>query len=84
MKRYTWEWQYSAFFSKMFNGEVTEHADISQLDHFIYAAKFKPIFPILMMFSFTYIFILSGYLLLKYNTKKLMVFHFCLGKCFFY
>lgn len=66
----------------MFNGEVTEHADISQLDHFIYAAKFNPIFPILMVLSFTYIFILSGYLLLKYNTKKLMVFHFCLGIMF--
>jgi Domain of unknown function (DUF4306) len=43
MKRYTWEWQYSAFFSKMFNGEVTEHADISQLDHFIYAANISHI-----------------------------------------
>jgi predicted membrane protein len=42
----------------------------------------RPIFPILMVFSFTYIFILSGYLLLKYNTKKLMVFHFCLGIMF--
>jgi hypothetical protein len=77
-----WEWKYSAFFSKMFNGEVTESSDISQLDHFIYAAKFKPIFPMLMMFSLIYIFILSGYLLLKYNTKKLMVFHFCLGIMF--
>jgi hypothetical protein len=77
-----WEWKYSSFFSKMFNGEVTESADISQLDHFIYAAKFKPIFPILMVFSLTYIFILSGYLLLKYNTKKLIVFHFCLGIMF--
>jgi hypothetical protein len=78
-----WEWKHSAFFSKVFNGEVTESSDISQLDHFIYAAKFKPIFPMLMMFSLTYIFILSGYLLLKHNTKKLVVFHFCLGIMFF-
>ena len=68
-----WEWEHSAFFSKVFNGEVTESSDISQLDHFIYAAKF----------SLTYIFILSGYLLLKHNTKKLVVFHFCLGIMFF-
>jgi hypothetical protein len=78
-----WEWKHSAFFSKMFNGKITESTDISQLDHFIYAAKFKPIFPILMMLSLTYIFILSGYLLLKHNTKKLIVFHFCLGIMFF-
>jgi Domain of unknown function (DUF4306) len=78
-----WEWKHSAFFSKIFNGKITKSTDISQLDHFIYSAKFKPIFPILMVFSLTYIFILSGYLLLKHNTKKLIVFHFCLGIMFF-
>ncbi|MEN1970062.1 YjdJ family protein [Lentibacillus sp. N15] len=43
-----WNWKYTAFFSKMFNGEVANSSDISQLDHFIYAAKYSPIYPTLM------------------------------------
>lgn len=78
-----WEWKHSAFFSKIFNGEITNSGDISQLDHFIYAAKFKPIYPIFMILSLTYILILSAYLILKYNKRKLMVFHFCFGALFF-
>ncbi|MBY0223956.1 YjdJ family protein [Sporosarcina aquimarina] len=69
-----WEWKYTAFFSKMFNGEVTDNSEISQLDHFIYAAKFYPMYPILILLGLSYILILSGYLLLKNNIKELTVF----------
>ena len=69
----SYEWRYSAFFSKMFNGEITNRADISQLDHFIYAAKFSPTFPILMVISLSYILMISSYLLLRKNTKSLIV-----------
>lgn len=69
-----WEWNYTALFSKMFNGEITGDSDISQLDHFIYAAKFHPISPILILLSLSYILLLSGYLLLKSNVKRLTVF----------
>ncbi|MDL4839489.1 DUF4306 domain-containing protein [Aquibacillus rhizosphaerae] len=46
-----WEWNNSTFFSTLLNGEIKDTADISQLDHFIYAAKFSPIFPILIVCS---------------------------------
>ncbi|MFD1607400.1 YjdJ family protein [Oceanobacillus luteolus] len=69
-----WEWKYTAFFSNINNAWIIDGSDISQLDHFIYAAKFYPIFPILMVLSFSYLVILSGYLLFKYDTKKLNIF----------
>ncbi|WP_162880766.1 DUF4306 domain-containing protein [Paraliobacillus sediminis] len=69
-----WEWKYTAIFSEKFNGEITNASDISQLDHFIYAAKFNPIFPTLIILSLTYLLILSGYLLLRKDTKKVTIF----------
>jgi hypothetical protein len=74
-----WEWKYSAFFSKMFNGEITNSADISQLDHFIYAAKFSPIYPTFIIVSLSYILILSLYLLLKRYKRSLIVLLFSFG-----
>ncbi len=69
-----WEWKHTALFSKVFNGQITNNSDISQLDYFIYAAKFHPVYPILILFSLSYIATLSGYLLLKNNIKRLTVF----------
>lgn len=74
IRRDPWEWKYTAFFSEKFNGEITNASDISQLDHFIYAAKFNPLFPTLIIISLSYILILSGYLLLRKDTKKLIIF----------
>lgn len=74
-----WEWKYTAFFSKKFNGWIANSSDISQLDHFIYAAKFNPIYPILMILSLSYILILSGYLLLKNDTNKMSIFLLSFG-----
>ncbi|WP_026560608.1 YjdJ family protein [Bacillus sp. J37] len=72
-----WEWEYSAYFSKLLNGEMTSSADLSQLDHFIYAAKFSPIFPSFMILSLFYMLILSGYLLFK-SVMKRMIYFICL------
>nr|WP_255352985.1 YjdJ family protein [Sporosarcina sp. ZBG7A] len=69
-----WEWKHTAFFSNVLNGQVTNNSDISQLDYFIYAAKFHPVYPILILFSLSYIVTLSGYLLLKNYIKRLTVF----------
>ncbi|WP_112180610.1 MULTISPECIES: DUF4306 domain-containing protein [Paraliobacillus] len=69
----TWERKYSAFFSKLFTNELTTGADISQLDHFIYAAKFKPLFPTLLIVSLSYVLMLSGYLLSKQNKRNLII-----------
>nr|WP_253957965.1 YjdJ family protein [Metabacillus halosaccharovorans] len=69
-----WEWKYSAYFSKLLNGEIKSSADLSQLDHFIYAAKFSPIYPSFLILSLFYILILSGYLLLKSEMKRMKYF----------
>ena len=60
-----WEWEHTAIFSKMANGQVENLTDILPIDHFVYAAKFAPTFPLLMLLSATYLIILIGYILLK-------------------
>ncbi|MGG3468666.1 YjdJ family protein [Neobacillus pocheonensis] len=69
-----WEWKYSAPFSNMLNGEINGKQDISQLDYFIYAMKFKPVFPTVLLLSSLYFFILSGYLFLKRSLNKFCYF----------
>lgn len=60
----SWEWKYSAVFSTWLNGPVNEASDILVIDHFVYAAKFEPLFPLLMAASFLFIiFQLSAWLL---------------------
>ncbi|OOE12600.1 YjdJ family protein [Fictibacillus arsenicus] len=74
-----WEWNHSAIISKWLNGAVTAPSDISGLDHFIYAAKFKPVFPILMAVSGLYIIILAATWLLRNQRNKLFMFLDILG-----
>lgn len=71
-----WEWKYTAYFSKLLNGEITSSADLSQLDHFIYAAKFSPIYPSFIVLSLFYILILSGNLFIKSEKKRIKYFIF--------
>lgn len=51
----SWEWKYSTPFSNLFNIEILNGQDISQLDYFVYAVKFQPFFPALMLISVLYI-----------------------------
>lgn len=60
-----WEWEHTAIFSQITNGQVGSQHDILSIDHFLYAAKFAPAFPLLMLFSATHLIILVGYILLK-------------------
>ena len=69
------EWKYTAFFSQL-NGEIVHASDISPLDHFIYAIKFRPTFPLLMFLSGSYLLILIGYLFLKQHHKYFAYFLF--------
>ncbi|MCM3443847.1 YjdJ family protein [Metabacillus halosaccharovorans] len=71
-----WEWKYTAYFSKLLNGEITSSADLSQLDHFIYAAKFSPIYPSFIVLNLFYILILSGNLFIKSEKKRMKYFIF--------
>jgi Domain of unknown function (DUF4306) len=55
------EWEYSTPFS----GEVREGSDISKLDYFVYAVKFKPTFPIVIAISLLYVLAVTGYLFIS-------------------
>ena len=63
------EWKYTTPFTKMFGKEITNGFDISQLDYFVYAVKFQPIFPTIMIISSLYILSVTGYYLLKSKSK---------------
>lgn len=69
-----WEWRYSTHFSQMLNDQVMDDQDISNLDYFVYAAKFKPVFPVLMVLTSSYLIILTGYALFKRSSKKIALF----------
>ncbi|WP_100012349.1 YjdJ family protein [Lentibacillus sediminis] len=75
----SWEWEYSTPFSTWLNGEVTGPNDISGLDYFIYAAKFSPTFPVIMMVSMIYLLILVGYYFFRTKPRFLAVYSILLG-----
>ncbi len=64
-----WEWKYSTPFSQFLNGHILSNSDISQLDYFVYAAKFQPTFPLIMQISGLYLLILIGFHTLKNKNK---------------
>ncbi|MBO9129449.1 YjdJ family protein [Bacillus sp. 165] len=61
------EWKYTAKFTKWLykKEKVYDYHDISQLDFFVYTAKFYPIYTIVMITSFLYLILLAGYLVIK-------------------
>lgn len=63
------EWKYSTPFTELFSIDITNGRDISQLDYFVYSAKFQPLFPTIMMVSVLYILSVIGYYPIKRNTK---------------
>lgn len=63
------EWGYSTPFTKSFNIEIMNGHDISQLDYFVFAAKYQPLFPAIMMVSVFYILSVVGYYLVEYKPK---------------
>lgn len=78
----SWEWKYTAIFSQLMKGEVVQPSDILLIDYFVYAAKFFPTFPILMLLSGTYLVILIGYILFKRSQKVFAGFLSCMGILF--
>lgn len=65
----TLEWKHSTPFTNLFNGGTINGHDISQLDYFVYAAKFQPFFPSIMIVSVLYILSVTGHSLAKRNPK---------------
>lgn len=48
----SWEWKHTAIFSNWVNDGFTNADNLLTIDHFVYAAKFEPLFPLLMASSF--------------------------------
>ncbi|MEH7886953.1 YjdJ family protein [Bacillus sp. JJ1609] len=74
-----WEWSYSTPFTQLLYGGVGNSADISQLDYFVYSAKFQPTFPIIMVLSSLYLLVLIGYYILKKEKNWFAYYLFFLG-----
>ncbi|WP_409303910.1 YjdJ family protein [Peribacillus sp. SCS-155] len=74
-----WDWKYSALFSNFVNGQVENDKEIIWIDHFVYAAKFMPTFPILMLLSGTYLVFLVGYILFNRRNKVYFTFLTIIG-----
>ncbi|WP_249599611.1 DUF4306 domain-containing protein [Peribacillus frigoritolerans] len=79
-----WEWKYSTLFTHVNDEQGIDAVDISNFDHFVYAAKFKPLFPLLMVLAASYIIILSGYVLFKRRIKKMALFLLGFGVLFLF
>lgn len=73
-----WEWKYSTPFSEL-NTQVDDPKDISNLDYFVYAAKFRPMFPVLMMMTLLYVITLTGIRVCKGSHKKMVFLLFGMG-----
>ncbi|WP_425283932.1 DUF4306 domain-containing protein [Lentibacillus halodurans] len=83
----------TTLFSQLFYNEIQSSNQISQLDHFIYAAKFQPTFPVIMtisslyllmhnLFTYYFSFLGGGLFLLSYFNSPTpggqILFYFCL------
>lgn len=49
-----WEWEHTAVFSNWANDGFTNANNLLAIDHFVYEAKFEPLFPLLMAISLLY------------------------------
>ncbi len=78
-----WEWKYSTPFSQFLYGEVNSNSSISQLDYLVYAVKFQPTFPVIMVISSLYLLILIGYHFLKPQHKRFAYYLSFLGGVLF-
>ncbi len=70
----TFEWGRSTPFSNFFHGSISSQSDISQLDFFVYASKFYPLFPTIMLFSFLYLITVLGIFTIKDKRKSILFF----------
>ncbi|PPA70822.1 DUF4306 domain-containing protein [Jeotgalibacillus proteolyticus] len=74
-----WDWQHTALFSQFFHGSISAEHQISQLDFFLYSAKFRPFYPVLMIISSLGLIVLSAYHLLKKEPKRFAYFLFVMS-----
>lgn len=70
----SWEWPYSAVFTTWLNGEVTSADDILTIDYLVYAAKFEPLFPVIMFISGMILFLQLSFWVFRGKKTVLSVF----------
>lgn len=70
----SWEWPHSAVFTSWLNGEVTSADDILTIDYLVYAAKFEPLFPVIMFISGLILFLQLTFWVFKERKTALSVF----------
>jgi hypothetical protein len=73
------EWKHSTPFTQILKTGFSDGRDISQLDYFVYAAKFLPVFPVIMILSSLYLLILAGFYLFKNRGNSFSIYLFMLG-----
>ncbi|QPC46972.1 DUF4306 domain-containing protein [Mangrovibacillus cuniculi] len=68
------EWGSSTPITNLFHKEITDSEQLSSLDFFFYALKFKPTYPILVMLTAIYLIFLVGRQLVKHNNLRFRYF----------
>lgn len=65
------EWRWSTPFTSLTTDNISSSDQISNLDYLIYAAKFQPFFPSIMLMSFIYILCVTGYLVFRKEEHRI-------------
>lgn len=69
-----WEWENTALFSSLIHEKsISSLNEISEIDHFIYSAKFQPLFPFLMVASLLTLALILFYPLFIRSTSAVVV-----------
>ena len=70
----SFEWGDSAPFSTLFHGPLTSEADIMQVDFFVYASKFYPFFPTVLLLSVLYLLTVLGVCTIEDRRRRSLFF----------
>lgn len=70
-----WEWEHTAIFTSLLKGTIESPDTILPIDHFFYAAKFSPFFPLLMLVSSFLLLQQAVSWLSKGNRRTLSIFY---------
>lgn len=72
-------WKNTTPFTRLFHGSVQSETDILQWDFFIYAAKYQPTYPMIMLVSGLYLLLFIGYYIFKRAKKWYAIYLFMLS-----
>ncbi|ALS79630.1 DUF4306 domain-containing protein [Planococcus kocurii] len=70
-----WEWPYSAIFTNWLSGGAETATDILTIDYLVYAAKFAPLFPIIMFVAAFVLLLQLAAWIFKRSKIALSLFH---------